>query len=177
MGGNIANASPAGDTHPPLLTLNAEVTLVNREGDRTISLVNLLQGLGKTTVAPTELIRQISFERLPVNAKSTFIRLGNRRGMVISVVSVAVVLQLGFGDKVEDIRIALGAVALTALRCHKAESLLMGQQLTDSLMEEAANTAVQECSPIDDVRGSANYQRHGVKALVRRGLQMFAGRR
>ncbi|HJO33240.1 MAG TPA: xanthine dehydrogenase family protein subunit M [Anaerolineales bacterium] len=177
VGGNIANASPAGDMHPPLLTLKAEVTLVSTDGERAIPLARLLQGPGETAVAPNEVIRQISFGGLPAAAKSTFLRLGNRRGMAVSVVSVAVVLQLGLENMVEDVRVALGAVAPTAIRCHKTESLLMRRQLTDSVIEEAANTAVQECSPIDDVRGSANYRRHGVKVLVRRGLQTLADRR
>jgi carbon-monoxide dehydrogenase medium subunit len=174
LAGNIGNASPAGDTHPPLLTLNAEVTLVSTGRERTILLADLLQGPGQTAIRSSEMIRQIRFARLPAGTKSTFMRLGNRRGMVISVVSAALVLRLGQGDRVQDVRIALGAVAPTAIRCPKAELLLQGQQLTDPLIEAAAQSVAQECSPIDDVRGTADYRRHSVMVLVRRGLQRLA---
>jgi CO/xanthine dehydrogenase FAD-binding subunit len=175
LGGNIANASPAGDTHPPLLALDAEVTLTGTGGDRTVPLADLLQGPGQTAISASEIIRHVSFKRLADGMDSTFMRLGNRGGMVISVVSVAVVLRLGPGSEVKDVRIALGAVAPTAIRCHQAESILLGQKLTATLVDEAAGSASRECSPIDDVRGTADYRRHGVKILVRRGLGRLAG--
>ncbi len=172
LGGNIANASPAGDTLSPLLALDAQVTLVSTDGARSIALADLLQGPGQTAIAPHEVIRHISFDRLPANAKSVFLKLGNRRGMAIALVNAALVLQLGEKDRVEDARIALGAVAPTPIRCPRAEAILKGQPLTATLIEEAAKTAAQESSPIDDVRSSASYRRHAVKILVRRGLQI-----
>ena len=177
LGGNIANASPAGDTLPPLLALNANVTLVSATGERTIPLAALLQGPGKTALAPNELIHHVSFQSLAGGTNSVFLKLGNRKGMAIALVSAAVVLRSGQGQRVEDVRIALGAVAPTAIRCPRTEALLQGQPLTDSLIDAAAALAVQECSPIDDVRSSAGYRRHAVRMLVRRGLQIAAGRR
>lgn len=132
LGGNIANASPAGDTLPPLLALNAAVTLVSTAGGRTIPLADLLQGPGRTALAPNEVIHHISFDRLPANATSIFLKLGNRRGMAISVVNVAVLLQVDQDSRVEEARIALGAVAPMPIRCPQAEAILKGQPLTDS---------------------------------------------
>ena len=177
IGGNIANASPAGDTLPPLLALNAEVTLSSANGERVLPLAEFLQGPGKTAITSHELLREVRFQRPATGTKSTFMRLGNRRGMVISVVSAAFVLRLDAENRVEDVRIALGAVAPTAIRCLDAESHLRGQVLTVELIEKAAETAVSTSSPIDDVRGTAEYRRHGVKVLVRRGLQTLGGLR
>ncbi|PID86671.1 MAG: hypothetical protein CSA11_06710 [Chloroflexi bacterium] len=177
IGGNIANASPAGDTLPPLLALDAEVVLQSINGKRVLPLAEFLQGPGQTAIAPNELLRQVQFPRPAAGTKSTFMRLGNRRGMVISVVSAAIVLLLDGENRVEDVRIALGAAAPTPIRCPAAESLLHGQVLTEKLIEKAAETAVAASSPIDDVRGTAAYRRHGVKVLVRRGLQTLAGLR
>jgi len=175
LAGNIGNASPAGDSLPPLLVLNADVLLVSIEGERKIPLAMFLQGPGKTAIKPNEVIREISLERPAAGTKSTFIRLGNRRGMAISVVSVAALLRLGHNNKVEEVRIALGAVAPTAVRCPETEAILLGKKLTAARIKRAADYAVQECSPIDDVRGSAAYRLHGVKVLVSRSLQTLAG--
>ncbi len=177
LGGNIANASPAGDTLPPLLALNAAVTLVNAAGERVLPLADLLQGPGQTALAPDEVIHSVTFHPLPAGTTSVFLKLGNRQGMAIALASAAVVLRLGPGERVEDVRIALGAVAPTPVRCPRAEVLLVGQALTDDQINRATALAVQECSPIDDVRSSAGYRRHAVKVLVRRGLLIAAGRR
>jgi CO/xanthine dehydrogenase FAD-binding subunit len=170
LGGNIANASPAGDSLPPLLTLDAEVTLVSVRGKRRVPLVELLLGPGQTAIAPDEVIRHVSFARPPAKSKAAFLKLGNRHGMAVSVVSAAVLLQLGRGRHVKEVRIALGAVAPTAMRCPQTEAQLKDQPLGDDLIEWAADAASQECSPIDDVRATAAYRRYAVAHLVRRGL-------
>ena len=174
LGGNIGNASPAGDTLPPLLILNAQVSLVGVDGERTLPLTDLLRGPGRTAITPHQVIHHVSFERLPDKARMIFVRLGNRRGMGVSVASAAVALQLDSASVVREARIALGAVAPTAMRCPDAEKALTSQPLTDSLVEEAARIASQECSPIDDVRGTADYRSRAVVHLVRRGLQATA---
>ena len=176
LGGNIGNASPAGDTLPPLLVLNAEVTLVSEDGERSLALAELLQGPGKTAIGGREVIHHVSIERPRPNASSILMRLGNRRGMAVSVASVALLLRLGEDKVVDEARIALGAVAPTAMRCPRAETLLSGEPLTRTLVEEAARTAAAECSPIDDVRGTAGYRRKAVAQLVGRGLQALAAR-
>jgi CO/xanthine dehydrogenase FAD-binding subunit len=176
LGGNIGNASPAGDTLPPLLVLNAEVTLVSTDGERSLALAELLQGPGRAAIGGHEVIHHVSIERPPPNASSIFMRLGNRRGMAVSVASVALLLRLGEDKVVDEARIALGAVAPTAMRCPRAETLLSGEPLTRTLVEEAAQTAAAECSPIDDVRGTAGYRRNAVAQLVGRGLQALAAR-
>lgn len=174
IGGNIANASPAGDSLPPLLVMNAEVTLTSVQGERKVPLSSLLVGPGCAAITRYEVIHHISFSCLDQGAKSCFLRLGTRAGMAISVASAAFVLRLDSEDRVEEVRIALGAVAPTAIRCHSIEQFLMGQLLSEDRIEAAAFQASQECQPITDVRGSANYRRHVVKGLVRRGLRNLA---
>lgn len=174
LGGNIGNASPAGDTLPPLLALNAQVTLVSRRGERSLSLAELLLGPGKSAIAADEVIHSIRFERLHSNARSVFLKLGNRQGMAVSVVSAALVLQPGTDGRIEDVRIALGAVAPTAMRCPEAERLIIGQKPTDAQIEAAAEAAASACAPITDVRGTAAYRRHAVRVLLKRGVCVLA---
>lgn len=174
IGGNIANASPAGDTLPPLLVLDAQVDLISATGERSLALSDFLRGPGQTALATHEIICRIRFAPLPRGARSLFLRLGNRQGMVISVVSAAFVLQLDGHGRVEDARIALGAVAPTAIRCAEAEALLRGRRLDGDLIARAADAAVAAARPISDVRASAAYRRHGVGVLVRRGLTQLS---
>lgn len=175
LGGNIANASPAGDTLPVLLALDAVVDLVRVSGERSLALADFLRGPGQTALLPGEIIRRVRFAPLPRDAQSLFMRLGNRRGMLISVVSAALVLEMEDGDRVRDCRIALGAVAPTAIRCREAEKMMPGQRVSVALIEAVATAAAAACRPIDDVRASVAYRRHGVRVLVRRGLSQLAG--
>jgi xanthine dehydrogenase FAD-binding subunit len=175
LGGNIANASPAGDIIPPLLSLDANVTLVSAIGERIVLLSHLLKGPGETTIAQNEIISHVSFERLPAGTKSVYLKIGKRHGMAISVASAALVVLPGAGNTVREVRIALGSVAPTAIRCYRAEAVLKGRQIIPSLIEDAVKIAVQECSPISDIRGTADYRRQIASVLVRRGLQTTAG--
>lgn len=170
LGGNIGNASPAGDTLPPLLVLNAQVHLISRGDARVINLHDFLQGPGQTAIEAGELIHHVSFNQLPTGTKTVFQRLGNRNGMAVSIASAAVAIRLDQDQCAEEVRLALGAVAPTAIRCPGAESILLGEKLSDVLINTSAKVAAQECSPIDDVRATAAYRRHVVEQLVRRVL-------
>ncbi|MBP1694297.1 MAG: molybdopterin dehydrogenase FAD-binding protein [Chloroflexi bacterium] len=170
LGGNLGNASPAGDSLPPLLVHNAVLVLTSRSGDRRLPLLEFLLGPGKTALLPGEVIRQVDLEALPDDARSVFLKLGNRQGMAVSIASAAVWLRLDHIGAVQEARIALGAVAPTAIRCPEAEGFLLGEQLDLASAAEAGKLAAQACAPIDDVRGSAAYRRHAVRALVKRGL-------
>lgn len=170
LGGNLGNASPAGDTLPSLLVLNAQVVLTSSSQERRIPLSAFLLGPGKTALLPGEIIRQVEFEPLPPHARMLFLKLGNRQGMAVSVASVALALQLDRGGPVQDVRIALGAVAPTAIRCPEAEKFLIGQQIDPITAGAAGRLAAQACAPIDDVRASAAYRRHAIQVLVKRGL-------
>lgn len=167
VGGNIACGSPAADLVPPLLSLDAEVTLASKSGVRTVPLDEFFLGYKQDARRPDELITKITWPDLPDNAVNSFYKLARRKGDAITITGVAVTV-VAEGGKCSMARIALGAVAPVVLRAKKAEAMLQGQALTPGLIAEAALTAAGECNPIDDVRASAEYRRHTVEALTRR---------
>jgi carbon-monoxide dehydrogenase medium subunit len=174
LGGNIANASPAGDTLPPLLTLNAEVRLTSQDSERTLPLSRVLCGPRQTCIEPGEVVHSVSFARLPEPFGAIFLKLGNRRGMAISVVNAAVALMMAADGRVADARVALGSVAPTAVRSPGAEAVLTGQYPTPETLQKAAQAVVSDISPISDVRGAAEYRRLASVRLVNRALCLAA---
>ena len=167
VGGNIACGSPAADLVPPLLSLDAEVTLASATGTRTVALDAYYRGYKQDVRRPDELITTISWPRLPKHSANSFYKLARRAGDAITITGVAVTLAVANGACAKA-RIALGAVAPVVLRAKKAEALLEGAVLSPALIAAAAAQAVAECSPIDDIRASADYRRHTVEALTRR---------
>jgi carbon-monoxide dehydrogenase medium subunit len=174
LGGNLGNASPAGDSLPALLVQQAVLSLNSRQVERRLALEDFLLGPGITALHPGEIIRQVELEILPKRAGSIFLKLGNRQGMAVSVASVAVCLALDPDGRVAQARIALGAVAPTAIRCSEAEAFLAGQPLTLTRIQEAGRSAAHTCQPIDDLRASAEYRRHAVQTLVKRAISTLA---
>ncbi|MFQ5854075.1 MAG: FAD binding domain-containing protein [Anaerolineae bacterium] len=172
LGGNIVRASPAGDSIPPLLVLEATVTLVGPGGSRQVPLDQFFTGPGQTVRAEDELLTEISFPVPGERTVSMFIRQGKRKALYLSVASASVCLTLVPGDGIcEDARIALGAVAPTPIRAREAEKRLIGQPFDPGVIKAVAQTAVAESRPIDDGRASAWYRRQITDVLVRRALR------
>ena len=167
VAGNIASGSPAADLVPPLLSLDAELTLSCAASTRTMALDDYYLGYKQDARRPEELITRISWPRLPANAVNSFYKLARRKGDAITVTGVAVTLATE-NSRCTRVRIALGSVAPTVLRAKQAEALLEGQALTPALIDEAAAAAASACAPIDDIRASAGYRRHTAEALTRR---------
>jgi carbon-monoxide dehydrogenase medium subunit len=177
VGGNIANASPAADVVPVLLALDASVTLVGATGERTLALEGFLTGPGRTARRPDELLTGVRCPALPPRTATAFLKAGRRRAMEISVVCVAAAVTLdAAGERCVEARLALGAVAPTALRARAAERALAGRPLEPDVLREAGRVAAGECRPIDDVRASARYRRLLVETLVPRALARAAAR-
>lgn len=179
VGGNLCNASPAADTAPPLIALNATAHIAGPGGVRTISLENFFLGPGRTVLAPDELLVELHLPP-PLPAQETrYQKLEYRQAMDIAVVGVAASVRrraTGNGPACEDARIVLGAVAPTPLRARRSEDLLRGHTVTEDLLVEAGHVAAEEAKPIDDVRGSAWYRRQMVAVLTRRVLrEVLAG--
>jgi carbon-monoxide dehydrogenase medium subunit len=168
IGGNLCNASPAADSAPPLLVLDASVEVIRKGGRRTIPLEDFFVGPGKTALRKGELLREITF-RPEAGTASSFQKLGRTRGEDISTATAAVLLKTD-GSKISHARIALGSVAPTPIRAHKAEKELVGKAASESVLDSVASKASEEASPISDVRATADYRRSAVKALVMRGL-------
>ena len=169
VAGNLITASPANDTITPLMALGAKVTLRSKNGERQVTLQDFYLGVRKTVMQADEMLVDISLPAMKDNQRGTFLKLGLRRSQAISVVDVA--LNLTFeGDSVSEVCITLGAVAPTIIHAKQAEVYLIGRELSDEVIEEAARLTMEASKPIDDIRGSAKYRREMVRVLTARGL-------
>ena len=170
MVGNLVNASPSADTVPILLAANAVLTVYNENGIREISMSDFYTGFKKTALVPGDIVTEIRIPALAENQKAAYIKHAVRKAMDLAIVGVAAIVTMN-GDVCEDAKIALGAVAVNAVRANKAEDLLKGQKLTDELLEEAASAAMESCHPISDVRASADYRKDMVRVFTKRAIK------
>jgi len=175
VGGNLCNAAPSADLAPPLLVFDAEAVIVGPSGRRSLPLEEFFFGPGKTALAPDELLAEVRVPVTPAGTGSAYDRHTPRKQMDIAVVGVAAALTL-VGGRIERARLALGAVAPMPMRAGRAEAQLEGETLSDEVLARATDAAVEECSPISDVRGSAEFRRHIVRVMTERMLQEAANR-
>ncbi len=169
LGGNLCTASPAADTVPALLVLDAQVVLASLEGERRLPLAEFLTGPGQTALKPGEMLKSVVIPSAPPGAGMAFEKLGKRKALIISVVNAAALLAAE-GGRIQDARLALGAVAPTVVRCPEAEAFLVGREPVDSTFAEAAHLIQETIRPIDDVRASAAYRRVAAEGLAARAL-------
>ena len=179
LGGNLGNASPSAEFAPPLLILGASVRCLGRRGERVVPLDGFFVGPGKSALEADEVITDIQVPNPAERAQLVYLKHSLRR-MDVAMAAAAVMVLLD-GDICRDVRIALGAVAPTVFRARGAEQTLIGKRLTgdsreSELLEEAAQVAVGEARPIDDIRGYASYRRKVVAMLVRHGLEHVIAR-
>ena len=171
VGGNLATASPAGDTLPVLSALDAKIVVASREQSRSLSLDELIVGPKRTSLEPGEIIVEI---RLPAAFGSQeFLKVGTRNAMVIAVASVALVVDwVG-----ESVRCALGSVGPVVLRAREAEELISSRinwsqrAVAESAVTEFTSLVRQAARPIDDHRSTADYRRHAIGVCAQRALQ------
>ncbi|MDQ7824045.1 MAG: xanthine dehydrogenase family protein subunit M [Candidatus Eremiobacteraeota bacterium] len=176
LGGNVCTGSPAGDSLPALAVLGARFTLSRKGGTRVVDFKEFFTGPQRTVCAPDELLTEISIEKMPEGQPWTFHRLGMRKALSVTKVSLAAraALKEGF---LEDVRIALGSVAPTVVRASGAEQYLSGKAPSLQVREEAGRLIRKDCRPIDDVRSSGVYRNHVVGILLMRFLEaMDSGR-
>lgn len=171
LGGNICNASPAGDMIIPLLLLDAEVELAswkkNAIATRRIPLHEFFLAPGKTVLKPHELLTMISFPLPPKNFIARFQKFGTRPALDISVVSIGIAGVKDNGS-LKHARAAFGAVAPTPLRLQPLEKEIEREALSGNRIIEIADTAKESIKPIDDVRASAWYRREITSTLMKR---------
>lgn len=182
LGGNVCNASPAADTIPPLLVLDAAAEILSVRGQRTLPLAEFFVGPGRTVLQPGEFLAGLHIPGPPDGAAAVYLKHSPRRAMDLAVVGVAVLLaprrvepsgQRRAGGLLG--RIALGAVSPTPLRARAAEDMLSGAAAgTDDVWAQAAQRAAAVVAPIDDIRASAEYRRELVAALTERALRLAA---
>ena len=176
VAGNLANAAPSADTAAPLLAYRASVVLVERGGRRQVKLTDFFKGPGLTDMEPTEILEAIRVPAPPQRCGSAYQRLSERSQVDIAAVGVAGSLALDLAGVIIGVRLALGAVAPTPVRCPEAEALLEGQAPSPELLRRASVACVRASRPIDDLRASANYRRSMVQVLSQRVLEQCLAR-
>jgi len=179
LGGNIANASPAGDTLPVLAVYQAKILVGPENGEEfyNYALEELLQGPGQTGLAQNQ---YIAFIFLPYpehkNRFWYFRKVGMRQAMAVSKVSLAVIGWMD-GDVVTDIRICAGSVSPGIERAKDTENIIRGNVLNNTIIEQASRKILTEIDPIDDIRSTRSYRQHTCQALLTEALTQITGTR
>jgi CO/xanthine dehydrogenase FAD-binding subunit len=169
IGGNLANASPAGDLINPLLLLDSRLTLASAGDERTVGVEEFFVGPGEALLRRDELLVDIRVALPATGRVFRFQKAGRRPAMECSVVTAGLAYTPTDGT-LTDVRFAFGSVAPVPLRGHATEAALEGQAPTPETIEIAARAAESEVSPISDIRGSAAYRRALIGEYVRRLL-------
>lgn len=172
LGGNLVSCVPSLDGGPPLLVLDALVTVAGPHGRRQMPLPELFRGPHRSALVPGELLVEIVIPTANLGMAARFEKFGRRKGLSLALVNAAAAVALAAdGERIERAAIALGAVAPTAIRARRAEAFLAGRPAGPEALAEAARIAAEETSPIDDFRASAEYRRHLSATLTRRVLE------
>ena len=169
IGGNIVSAVPSADLPPILIALDASVVMESPHGTRTVPLEQFFVGPRCSIIARDEILTGIVIPDQTTTG-SAYFKFGLRRSGALAVVGVAASV-IANGANVIQARIVLGAVAPTPLRARQAEQLLVGNAVTETLLEEVGRNAANECKPISDIRGSEEYRRDMVRIFTKRALR------
>lgn len=175
VGGNIANASPAADTAPPLLVADARVTLVGSGGERTLPLADFVLDRKQTALEPDELVKSISLEPAGAGTGEVYLKVARRGAMEVALVGLAARLSFE-GDTVGDARIAVCSVAPTPFRATEAEAALVGSCLDGEAVAEAGRLLQAAATPINDPRASAEYRSMVLPGLLKRAVGLCRDR-
>ena len=174
LGGNLVHADPAQDPPPVLIALDSIVDVVSAGGARAIPMESFFTDFFETSLAEDELVRSVKIPPMPSGSKLAYKKFLPRTEDDYATVSVAVRLGVADDGTCEDIRIGLGALAVTPLRAKAVESALLGQKLTASSIREAAALVRDEVDPLDDVRGTAKYKREMARVWTERTIASLA---
>jgi len=174
LGGNMANASPAGDSLPVLLALDAVVVAAGAQGFREIPYAEFHAGYRQTALRPGEIVARVRLPWLPSGAVQAFRKVGTREAQAISKIVVALAGRVEDG-KIADLRLAAGSVAAMPVRLRAAEAAVRGLPSGSETADLAGREAAREVTPIDDVRSTAHYRRFALERVVRRLMIEIAG--
>jgi CO/xanthine dehydrogenase FAD-binding subunit len=176
LGGNIANASPAGDSLPALLVYDADLILVSARGERRIPYRTFHTGYKKTLLAPDELIHSICISRNSTGYISYAKKVGARNAQAISKVFLAAVARVS-NATIGYVRLAAGSVGPIPIRLTRTELALANQPIDNALLEAAGKIIGEEIQPIDDIRSTAEYRTVVLRNLLGEFLQGLPGAR
>src|SRR5205814_5866710 len=158
LGGNIVNASPAGDSLPVLAAFDAEVEIGSARGTRRIAFKQFYSGYRRTTLQTDELVVAVRMPKLKEGERDFFWKVGTRRAQAISKTVLAARARMN-GETIEEINIGVGSVAPTVIRAPQTERLLTGKMLTSAIVEQARQMMAKEVTPISDLRSTEHYRR------------------
>ena len=173
VGGNLCNASPSADTAPPLMVLGATASFRNDDGGQeSVPVEDFFAGPGASVLGNAGLLLSVDVPEPAPHTGDAFERFTPRSAMDIAIASAAARVTLDpDGGHIEAVRIALGAVAPTPIRALRAEDLVREKEPTPEVLQQAGAAAMEECNPIDDIRGTAAYRKELVRILVVRVLR------
>jgi carbon-monoxide dehydrogenase medium subunit len=169
IGGSLAEADPSGDWGATLLTLETSVQCIGPQGERSIKLEDFIKDAYTTVLGHDELVREVIVKKAPRNSGGAYLAF-KRSAPVYATASAAVQLTLDGKDICKEIRVVLGCVGLTAVRARRAEDELRGKKIDGKAIQRAAEAARETAEPQSDMRGSADYKRALVAALVKRAI-------
>ncbi len=169
ISGNLCNAAPSAENAPVLMAMSAHVMLASQDGTRSLPLDGFFKGPGKTVIKQGEILTSITVPVPPNGSGTSYQHISARSKVDISAVNVGAMLIM-YGDICEDARIFLGAVAPTPMMAKNAQKVLKGKKLTEELLQTAGLEASKECSPITDMRATAEYRRLMVAVLTGRAI-------
>lgn len=172
LAGNLGNASPGADTPPVLMALGAEIVTRGPAGPRSIWMDDFFVDYRTTALERGELITAVRIPTPSERSSSSFLKLGMRRAMEISIACVGASIDIDQNGRIASAGLGLGAVAPTTFRPAEAEELLVGHAPTEELFARASQAAGDESRPIDDLRASGEYRKAMVPVLVRRALSI-----
>jgi len=175
-GGNLCNASPAADSIPALIANGAVCRILGSSGERLLPVEDFLVGPGKNALEEDELLVQLVLPKPMLGTSDAYLRLTPRTEMDIAVAGTGVSITLDTTGVCTAARVAIGAVAPTALLIEAAGQALVGSKLEDDAIDSAITAVRAAASPISDKRGSAQYRTHVVGVLVKRAIQRAQAR-
>lgn len=172
MAGNLCNASPAADSVPALIAAGASVLIAGPGGERELAVADLPQAPGRTALAPGEFVVEIRLPARPAGGGDAYLRSTPRTEMDIAVVGCGIAMVLDASGTCTSARVALGAVAPTAVLVEAAGAALVGTSLDGAALDAMAEAVRAACRPIDDKRGTVEYRTAMAGVLVRRTVEI-----
>lgn len=171
LGGNVGRASPAADSVPALIVLQATATVAGLNGEREVEIEKIFAGPGITILLPDEIIAAIHLPEPVPQSGGVYLKLGQRAGAECALVGVAAYVTLSDRrDRLESARVAMSAVAPIPLRVKGVEDILLSGQLTEERVREATHLAAETACPLTDMRATGQYRKDMVAILVRKAI-------
>lgn len=173
IGGNIVNASPAGDSLPVLSAYDAEVEVGSTRGTRRVAFNEFYTGYRRTVLQPDELVLGVRIPKLQPREQDFFWKVGTRRAQAISKTVMSAKARIA-GRSIDSISISVGSVAPTVIRARKTEKLLAGAEITNAAIEQARRMITEEIAPITDLRSTEHYRRTVTGNVLAKFLRKLA---